>query len=223
MSGLPGGYAVFYGGLLVGGDVLAYALAVGHVLGLVLSLGGGGKTEPVIGFDVVLLDAHPDGIKQAQCALGAGVPFVGGLAVPDDGLGHVAADSAAIPIKVAKVNLAHGVALVGGFAVPGCCLRVIGGQLARVAWDAFAGRVGVADLNLRGGIAGGGFGQKSWIDGRGRGDGGLGHGGSQRGAQEEDQDRHAAGESLGEIHGASLVDWFLVTSLLRLRRLGVCW
>jgi glycine hydroxymethyltransferase len=66
MGRLPSGHAVLHRGLLIGGNVFPYALPVGHVFGLVRPLRGGCQGEPVIGFDVVLLDAHADRIEQAQ-------------------------------------------------------------------------------------------------------------------------------------------------------------
>jgi hypothetical protein len=38
VSGFPGGYAIFHGSLLVGGDVFAHALAIGREFCLVRSL-----------------------------------------------------------------------------------------------------------------------------------------------------------------------------------------
>ena len=168
VGGFPGGYAVFYGGLLVGGDVFAYALAVGGVLGLVWARDGGCEAEPVVGFDVILLDAHADGVEQAQGALRAGVALVGGFAVPGYGLLHVAGHAAAVAIELGQVNLGRDVSTVGGLAVPEGCLGVIGGSLAGIARRTVAGGIGVPGLDLGGDIAGGCLAQQSWVDGRGR-------------------------------------------------------
>ena len=84
MGGLPRGDTILHCGLLVGGDVFAYALAVGLVFCLVRPLHGRGQAKPVIGLHIVALHAHAYRVKQPQRSLRTGVSLVCCFAVPGE-------------------------------------------------------------------------------------------------------------------------------------------
>jgi hypothetical protein len=118
MGSFPGGHTVFDGSLLIDGNVLADALAIGRVAGLVGTLDSGRKAEPVVCLHIVTGNSHANGIEQAEAALRAGIALVCGLAIPADRLGHVPQDTAAVPVEIGEVDLGLNVPLIGGFLVP---------------------------------------------------------------------------------------------------------
>ncbi len=72
------------------------------------------KSKPLHRLGVVLAV----GVHDAEVVLGAGVPLLGGLAVPLDRLGIVLCNAQALGIHGTEVGLGLGYALLGCFAVP---------------------------------------------------------------------------------------------------------
>jgi len=58
MGGFPGGYTLFYAGLLIRGNVLANTLAVGNEPGLAGPFDGCSEAQPVISLDIVTLNTR---------------------------------------------------------------------------------------------------------------------------------------------------------------------
>ena len=118
MGSLPGGDAIFDRSLLVRGNVLPYALAVGQVTGLIGTFGSGRKAQPEVSLDIVTGNPHAHGIEKAERAFGTGIALVCGLAIPGHSLGRVPQDAATVPVEIREVDLGLDVALIGGFLVP---------------------------------------------------------------------------------------------------------
>src|SRR5271165_6975679 len=109
---------------------------------------------------LLAINALAVSIHLTEFELRVGVPLLGGLAVPDQGLRVVLRHALAVSIHPAEAGLRVGVPLLGGLAAPEERLRVplLGGLtiprdgLRVVLWNAPAGGVHRAEIGLCGDI-----------------------------------------------------------------------
>src|SRR5271157_423463 len=185
VRGNPRGHTVLNLFKLIGGDVDSDHLAVGSVFFLIGSFDGGGQVKPEVGLHIVVGNALPDGVEDAERCLRGDVTLLSGLAIPLRGLRHVAGKAlAAVAIEHGEMHLAGNGSPIGGLAVPLCRCLICFAGLGNVMHRRCISSVVLAHGDLSGGIAGVGLSQQIGVDSRG-----LGGDGNQRQSKNCEQKR----------------------------------